>query len=118
MSSTQQKFEQRLQKIAEQQNVDLVKDATYSNVGTYSFQVHDKFKPLFTFPFNWSGRSGSFDSRNAHVPESEVQTLQFLVGPSQANPAGVWLGVTDEDLEDALLRIEGLVIESVDGLTS
>jgi hypothetical protein len=110
---TQTKFESALASMAESEKVDLIIDKSYANMGTYSFQPRGRFEPLFAFPFSWSEDRGSFDLRSAkHGPN--VQSLCELVGSSQANPAGIWNGVTGADLDDAIARIHGKLMEVLD----
>jgi hypothetical protein len=94
VATTQEKFTARMERIAEDRDVDLVIDKTYANIGTYAFQPKESFAPILAFPFDFQEGRGRF------VP---------VIGGADPGP----LGPRTEDSEVGFSGIEGAVFDLV-----
>lgn len=85
--TTQQKFMQRMEGIAERRQVDFVVDHNYANTGRAMFQHKGEFKPLVSFTFAFQTEYASFEG----IPNPEHQKSGYL--PDK------WLHVTPDELD-------------------
>lgn len=86
--TTQQKFMERMEGIAERRQVDFVVDYSYAtNMGRAMFQHKGEFKPLVSFKFDFQTEYASFEG----IPNPEHQESRYL--------SDKWLHVTPDELD-------------------
>lgn len=99
---TQEKFTLAMRRIAIARDLDLIIDTTYANVGLFSFQRHDSFAPILTFPFNFQGAKGSFTPT---IGGSDPGPL----GPRHEDTPLGFLNVEGDGFDMVALRVEELL---------
>jgi hypothetical protein len=63
-TTTQDKFEDAMEAIALEMDLDLLLDKTYSNVGRITFQEKDLWHDLLTFGFSHQGEYSTFSGKD------------------------------------------------------
>lgn len=61
-TTTQEKFTAKLQRLADERQLDLVIESSYTNIGHFCFQRQEGFDPLLRFPFNFQPEYSSFSA--------------------------------------------------------
>lgn len=88
MTSTQQKFMNAMQRLADEVELDLVVDTTYANCGRVIFQPRETFDAKLAFTFNFQQGYASFQdivgfgapwTYTVTVPDGRHRTISDLV---------------------------------------
>lgn len=65
--TTQQMFTAAMQKLADERDLNLIVNRSYSNVGTYSFHEEGMFEPTLRVPFDFQGARADFSAHGTNL---------------------------------------------------
>ena len=95
----QERFQAAIQKTADERDLDLIVEHTYSNTGWYSFHPRGGFEPVLRFPFNFQTGYSSFGSMSGRDP-----------GPLGLGPSGApWINVRGGEHEQVIARVRAIL---------
>lgn len=98
---TQDKFTAAMQSLADELDLDLVVDKSWSNVGTFRFQQHDSFASLLDLPFSFQDDYSSFHGGAGHGP----------LGPNRKG--GSYSYVQGAEHEEIIAKVRSILTEKL-----